>query len=297
MSQNTLRDSIIPYDTISTWVASNPCRYHPDNQDIILTCPVRLGFVHVETPQASKDDNGNDKESMYNLVALFPPQATAQVESFLIPIWEQASVRDFPKFVYEGKPTDSVHCPFYDQKKKIQYDGYVAGAYFLNLGSKFRPSVVDINMQPIPTGPAFKDRVYDGCWAILGINLYSFGKSGQSKNKGVKFGLTSIMIIADDEKFMGKAPDPQKVFSGVKIEKTFNAAGAFSASAPTAQPQAAQNVVPQSGPTGTAAPAQYTPPAQWPQGFPPDQMVAAGWTREQLLQNGYTPADLAHYGV
>lgn len=293
----TLRDSKIPYATIEEWCRDNPVGWHPENPDLIITGPVRLAFVNLETAQKNKNDAGEESES-FNCVALFPPCSSENAHAFLHPVWVKDCAEKFPQKIGQDGQPFGLHNPIHDQKDKQNYAGYNAGSIFLNVSSKFRPDIVDSNGNPIPVGPAFKDRVYGGVWAILALTHYAFGTQRGAKNSGASFGLAAVMVISDDEKFEGKGVDAKAAFSGVKIAKKFNPGAAFAgAGAPGAPPAPPGSIIPASGPVGSAAPAAYSPPAAWPMGHDPAVMASAGWSRDALLGAGYTPQDLAHYGV
>lgn len=282
----------IPTTTVEEWVRDNPIRVLDDGR--ILTCPVRLAFVNIEKGQTMKDQAGNvvyddtgAPRITYNVVALFPhaaggvpPQSDGQIKDVLYPAWFNRVSAKFPDKVVNGVPY-GLYCPFRDQGEKAKYDGFEAGCVFLTVGSQYRPVVVDSAGNEIPEGPAFGAKVYAGAWAILSLNAYDMGNP---KKPGANFGLSSIMIISDDEKLTGGGgEDTKKTFQGVKVNRQFNAAAAFEnqPATPSAPPPAP--LMQSNGPTGSAPP----PAPEWKHdGFTAAQLVAAGWTRSNLESVG-----------
>lgn len=102
--------------------------------------------------------------------------------------------------------------PFHDQAEKARLGGFTPGCIYINVNSKFKPPIVDINHNPIVD----RNRVYAGVWGICSINPYDYGLNPPQPKKGVGFGLQSVMIIGDDKKVGGGGPDSKVSFSGVR---------------------------------------------------------------------------------
>lgn len=149
-----------------------------------------------------------------------------------------------------------------------------------NSGLEFKPETVDANLAPV-MDPA-QVRTGQIVWAA--VNVTSFTKG----NKGVKAYLNAVMLTPD----MG--PIPEEVLSARQ-----SAASIFGGGAPGATP--AQPVPPAAAPgtpapTGAVAPppaAPAPPPAAPVHQMTPaansatyEQMIAAGWTDETLIQHG-----------
>lgn len=313
-----LKNSKIPYATIEQWVRDNPCRVRADGN--IITCPVRLAFPHLSEPQTNNNDDGTTRET-YNVAILFPPCAggmpgtAGQIHDVLYATWLKDCMDTFPDKFVNGVPY-GLHSPFHEQAEKASYAGYTPGGVYLNVSSEFKPQVVDSSMNAIPDAlicdaQSKKNpegaRCYGGVWAIVSLTHYPFGSKPGARKKGASFGLSSVMIIADDEKLGGGQEDVKSAFAGVKIDRKFDPAGAFGA--PVAPPAAAPLIV-GSGPVPGApmapAPAPVAPsappaaPKVWPAaggGCDPAALAAVGWSAEQMMAAGYQLDDLVAYGV
>lgn len=170
----------------------------------ILTGPVRLAFDNLfDLPQPTKD-MPNPK---FGASILFTPYADFTLlynEYYAVCAREFADHYDANSGQYYG-----LYSPFRDQGEKLKFGGFTPGCVFMSCTSKYKPPVVDARGNPIVD----KSKVYPGVWAICGISAYAFK---DPRKKGVAFGLQSVMIIGDDEKFGGGAPDPNKTFAAAK---------------------------------------------------------------------------------
>ena len=260
-----MRDSKIPADYIARIVAANPLTKMPDGTSY-RTMPLRLAFCHIVKPNPNaKNDDGTPKATpSYEVTALLPPGAQAQLDAVLWPDIYALLRQEFPSnFQADGRPF-GLHCPpWRDQGEKQQYTGYTPGLPFFRCTSQFKPQIVDPAMNPIIDVDG--NRVYPGVWAILSINLFVFGKSPPRPKKGVSIGLQSVMIIADDEKLIGGAPPPEQAFAGVQVESRFDPAGQFGAPpAPGAAPPPPGAFMP--------PPAPVAPPLAVPSAAPPSNL-------------------------
>jgi hypothetical protein len=93
----------------------------------------------------------------------------------------------------------------------LKYDGYTEGGIYLSCNTDRKPPVVDVKGQVVTD----EDRVYPGVWAICTIRPFAYDAK---VNKGVAFGLQSVMLIADDKNLGGGGEDVSKAFAGVNIE-------------------------------------------------------------------------------
>lgn len=255
MTSTIVRDSIVGDAWIQQTAAAVPIQCVIDAETgqptgDILTGPVRLAFDTLFTLPQPSADNENPK---YGSGMLFTPLAdfTPFYEAYnAICAAEFASHFDVATGQYLG-----LHSPFRDQGEKVKFGGFTPGSVFMSSSSKFKPPVVDAQGNPI-VDPA---KVYPGVWAICAVNGYAYKNP---KKKGVSFGLQSVMIIGDDTKFGGGAPDPNKTFGGVK--------GAITA--PTIAPGAVANV-----PAGPGAPPSVgMPPAPAGGTYAAPPVAAAG---------------------
>lgn len=267
-----MNNSRLPDDWLARTVAANPCRKLPDGN--LITCPVRLGFVHLVKPNPNaKNDDGTPKTNpSYEVTALFPPGGMEQINAVFWPEVHAMLRSGFPQnFNAQGQPF-GLHIPWRMQDEKQQYTGYTPGLPFIRATTQYKPPIVDSAMNPIVD----ESRVYAGVWALLVLNLFEFGRSPPRPKKGCSFGVQSVMLIADDEKLAGGAPDPSKVFQGVKVEARFDAAAAFGGQVPGAPPPPPGAILPPAQPVYVPPATQgYVPPPAPPGYVPPPPPPAA----------------------
>lgn len=229
MTTTVMRDSIVGDNWIYNTAQAVPVQRVMDEKTgeptgDVLTGPVRLAFETLfELPQPTQS-TPNPK---FGASLLFTPYADFSIfyeEYYAACAAEFSDHYDAASGQYYG-----LHSPFRDQGEKLKFGGYTPGLIFMTCTSKFKPPVVDARGNPIVD----KSKVYPGVWAICAVNKYTYK---DPRKKGVGFGLQSVMIIGDDTKLGGGAPDPNKTFAAAK--------GAIQA--PTISPSAVQGM-PQGG--------------------------------------------------
>lgn len=257
MTTTIVRDSIVGDAWIQQTAQSVPIQKVIDAESgqwtgDILTGPVRLAFDTLfELPQPTPQM----EKPKYGAALLFSPMAdfTLLYEEYnRVCAAEFADHYDAASGQYYG-----LHSPFRDQAEKAKFGGFTPGCVFMTCTSKFKPPVVDARGNPIVD----QSKVYPGVWAICAINAYSYK---DPRKKGVGFGLQSVMIIGDDTKFGGGAPDPNKTFAAAK--------GAIQT--PAIQPGQVQGAMP---PTSGASSAVPHMPGQPVNGTDPRGPVPAGY--------------------
>ena len=209
---------------------------------------VRLAFTEalfVAKPKMKSDPNSRVG---YSCVLLFPP---ATDFTLLLEEYNRVCASDFAT-LWNGSAYNVTH-PLRNCAEKSHFAGYTHGCYFTTVGSDFKPPIVDPNNNPI-VDPS---RAHAGVWAIVSLNTYASGKN--KPNKGPRFGLQTIMIVADDTNLAGAPPDPRQQFAGVSVRP------------PTVQPSAhfgGTPVTTQGQPGGVGT---FYPPTGQPPGMPPQQ--------------------------
>lgn len=207
----------------------NPCRLAEGGN--ITTCPVRLSFPYLITPQKAMEDGKPDK---YAATLLFPMGADLSV---IHTEMQRVAVEKWGDQLAAYMQSDGFHKPIKDQAEKAKYAGYIAGAKCITATGERKPSLVDQRMAPI-VDPS---KVYPGVWAICSIRSFTFetrNKQNVVLKRGLGFGLQSVMIIADDVEFGGGFVDPNVAFSGVKIDADVNPSAMFGAAGEPEQKQA-----------------------------------------------------------
>ena len=213
MTTTIMRDSIVGDDWIRQTAQNVPIQrlVGKDGQQTgdILTGPVRLAFCESIFDPKSVDDFG--------VAMLFTPFADFRIMYEDYYAW---CGREFPSHFDAGtNQYHGLHSPFKDQAEKLKFGGFTPGLVYMNSGSQFKPPVCDTRYNPIVD----PNRLYPGVWAICTVKPYAFGKAGKTKDgqpmkKGIGFGLQSIMLIGDDTRFGGGAPDVKQHYAGINIQ-------------------------------------------------------------------------------
>ena len=164
-----------------------------------LSCPVRLAFCHLAEPRKNQRD-----ELEFAVSGIVPVGADL---SAIFKAAGDLGTATFGPGYGAGVKTDAYKFPFKRQaklhEKKYQGFEHPEGFYF-DCKSKYAPGIVGRNAEPL--SPKSESEVYSGMWAILRLNLYTYGIGKGAKpgsTKGVGFGLRAIQKIADDEVFKG----------------------------------------------------------------------------------------------
>lgn len=203
-------------DWIARVLAGNPWAVLEDN--CLRTPPLRIGFPHLDKPQAAQEDDGADKYTVSGLLqeaGSDGPLKDACAKAGFAEWGEQ-----FGNFVSQP----NFHKPFKDQGEKTQYEGFVAGLPYFTASGQRKPSFVMQNMAP------YTGLIYPGLWAFLIVRPFTYNrmnKQGVVVKRGIGVGLQSLMFICDDKEFGGSTVDVNKAFAGVKIEAGVNPAAAF----------------------------------------------------------------------
>lgn len=288
MTTTIVRDSIVGDAWIQQTAQSVPIQKVIDAETgnetgDILTGPVRLAFDTLfELPQPS----AKMENPKYGAALLFTPVADFGLfyeEYHRICAQDFADHYDAASGQYYG-----LHSPFRDQAEKAKFGGFTPGCVFMTCTSKFKPPVVDARGNPIVD----QSKVYPGVWAICAVNAYSYK---DPRKKGVGFGLQSVMIIGDDTKFGGGAPDPNKTFAAAKgaIQTPAIQPGQVAGNMPVGGQSPAPGAVspPPAGGTHAAppaaAPAPATPPAGGAQYTMPGQPAPAAADPRGPVPQGY----------
>ena len=227
-----MKDSKLPDDWLAKTIAANPMRKLENGN--YLSGPVRLAFVHLDKPVPKKNTDGTintASPAVYQCNLLFPEGALQGIQTVLWPACYEVIRASFAANIGSDGQPFGLNSTFRDQREAQKYAGYTPGCMFTGLSSQFKPPVVDVHMNPI-VDPA---RVYAGVWAIVAVNCYASG-IGQPK-KGPRFGLQSVMIIADDNRLDGGgSADPKADFAGVNIDANYDPTMQFGATPIAAAP-------------------------------------------------------------
>jgi hypothetical protein len=178
---------------------------------LCITPEFRVSYPKVFKPERN-DLNGSDE---YSLVALFAKGADlSKLKAACKAAVEAKWGTD------EKKWPKNLRMPFRDQADRAKTDddgneylpdGYVEGAFYLNLKSQKRPGVVNSRNEDIIDDSDF----YGGCYARAQVNAKAYDKNG---NKGVSLYLNHVQKLRDGDPF-GSAPrNAASVFEAIGDE-------------------------------------------------------------------------------
>jgi len=184
-----------------------------DNPIVLLdngnyrTCPVRLSFPNILNMSRPKKAN---IAPSYGANLLFPTCADLKpLEAAVVAVLKEKCPDALSP---DPRKKVKVKLPFLDQEDMLKYDGYTEGGRYIIATSKTnKPIVVDIKEQLITD----ESRIYPGVWAICTVRPFWYDVD---VNKGVSFGLQSVMVVADDDSLGGGGENIAEAFANVKID-------------------------------------------------------------------------------
>lgn len=210
-----IADTDMTDEWIATAMKNNPCTLLPSGN--IRTCPVRLSFpniFHMSQPKKA------GIQPSYGANLIFPVGADLKVLQDAIVDVLRAKCPD--ALSTDPKKKVKVKLPILNQSEMLKYEGYsdAEGAkYIIATSKKNKPACVDLRAQPITD----ESRVHPGVWAIATIRPFWYDVD---VNKGVSFGLQSVMIVADDRS-VGGGGFSASDYEGVNIDSSVNVSNVF----------------------------------------------------------------------
>ena len=185
-----------------------------DNPIVLLdngnyrTCPVRLSFPNIF--QMSKPKKA-DIQPSYGANLLFPTCADLKpLQDAVVAVLKEKC----PEALLQKNDRNykKVKLPFLSQDDMLKYDGYTeGGVYIIATSKQNKPVCVDVRQQIITD----ESKVYPGVWSVCTVRPFWYDVG---VNKGVSFGLQSVMIVADDESLGGGGENIAEAFANVKID-------------------------------------------------------------------------------
>ena len=208
-----MADTNMTDDWIKKACERNPIRVLDSGN--ILLCPTRGSFLNLferskPIPPATEGSYGG------NLI--FPTCADLKVlEQSVIDVLKEKCPDALSP---DPKKRVKVKSPFKDQGDMLKYDGYVEGGKFISATSrKNKPSLVQGKAGVDPKDwPIITDEtlVYPGVWVVCTVRPFWYDKG---VNKGVSFGLQSVVLFADDKNLGGGGGGNVAAdFAGVNID-------------------------------------------------------------------------------
>lgn len=170
----------------------------------VITPKFRLSFPELFQARAMEREDGTEGVAKYSIQMLFDKKADLAALKNV--------VKKAAKEKWGDNPPKGLVFPFKDGNEK-DLEGY-ENTIVVGASSKFKPSIVDQNVEPILAA----DDIYAGCYARAAIVAYAWeakNKKGQILKRGVSFNLESVQKLAEGEPFV-RRPDPSDDFDSVE---------------------------------------------------------------------------------
>lgn len=236
----------------------------------MLTGRFRASYAQVFTPQSM-----NGGEPKYSISMLIPKSDTATLNAIYAEI--ERVKNEAIQTTFQGKVPPQLQMPIHDgdglRPSGEPFGEECKGHMVLRASSRNKPSVVDMNVQPIIDPNQF----YSGCYARATVNFYAYNQNG---NRGIGCGLNNIQKLEEGEPFSGRTTAEEDfggsnaipgVPQGYVNQPGYQASvqqqgyGAQPYQAPA--PQQSYQPVPTNAGYAPPAQAAYQPPVQQP-GYP-----------------------------
>lgn len=164
------------------------------NKKKVVTGEVRLSFPHLFETFAF---DGQDEK--YSVMLLIPKKDTATLKALRAA--EAAAQEAGKDSKWGGKMPKDLLSIIHDADEDGTAEDYPErkGCYYMTVsaGVRFRPGVVDKDVQPILDESA----VYSGMYGRVSLTAFPYSAG---KNKGVSFGLNHVQILRDGEPLDGR---------------------------------------------------------------------------------------------
>lgn len=166
----------------------------------IVIGEVRFSYVHVFEPTSVTEDGAKK----YNISIIIPKSNKKAIEKI-----NAAVQKTFDKSLgfFNGKLPKVWNNPLRDGDTEKEDEAY-ADSMFLTANSKYKPGVVDANLEPIIDPEEF----YSGCYGRVSLNFYPYNVNG---NKGIAVGLCNLQKLRDGERLGGSGTSAEDDFANV----------------------------------------------------------------------------------
>jgi len=160
----------------------------------VVTGKCRLSYVHLFEPFS----NIEGQEKKYSVTILVPKTDKATIAK--LKAAREAAAEDGKAKTFGGKIPGNLKSTLHDGDEEADLDRNpeYAGHWYMSVGSKTRPGVVDADLNAILDSTA----VYSGCYARVSINAFPYSQSG---NKGISFGLNNVQFLDDGPALGGRS--------------------------------------------------------------------------------------------
>lgn len=165
----------------------------------VLTPEFRVAFPHVF--QAHKANANADPKFAVTMV--FPKDADLSALKKL--------AAEAAREKWGDKIPPNLRSPFRSGAEKAHLDGFDENVVFVTATSKYKPGLVNRNVEAIIDETEF----YGGCYARATVNAFAYDTSG---NRGVSFGIQNVQKLRDGQPFGGRTA-PEEDFEPVPGEE------------------------------------------------------------------------------
>lgn len=196
-------------------------------ENVIYISDARLSFPNLVEPQVRVNEQTGDKRISYNCELLLSPNHPG-FTSFMQRLAELAAVagKEHANALMQMIQSDRKSRCFGPGEEKINkktfkpYDGY-AGMYFLTVGSKNPPQVIQPDGKPVdPTNTmayqALTRKLYGGCRVNAAVKPWWQNPNPQKQvGHGIRCDLVAIQFLRDDTPFGEGSVDASGMFGAV----------------------------------------------------------------------------------
>jgi hypothetical protein len=201
------------------------------NQNIqdVVTGKVRLSYVHLSTPYASKQGG----EPKYSITILVPKSDIATKQRIDAAI--NAAIQEGVSSKWNGVRPPVLAIPVYDGDGVRPSDGMpfgdeCKGHWVFAASSKQAPEMVDISMQKILSAI----EIYSGIYARVSVRFYAYAANGK---KGIGCGLGPVQKLEDGEPLGGRVSAAAAFGDNLTWQNAGAAPGPLYTQQPIAYPQ------------------------------------------------------------
>lgn len=174
----------------------------------VTTGIARLSYEHIFQPYA-RNANDTPKHSTTILVPKSDTATKARIDAAI-----EAAKRAGMKDKFGGIIPPVLAIPVHDGDGARPSDGMpfgpeCKGHWVFTASAKNRPSVVDMNRQPILD----ESEIYSGVYAYVNVTFFPYNSNGR---KGIGCGLNAVMKARDGEPF-GSKVSVEDAFAGIPM--------------------------------------------------------------------------------
>lgn len=167
------------------------------NPTHIVTGKVRLSYVHLFTPYANPNGNGEAKYSATILLPKSDIETKRRLDEAI-----QAAIQAGIAKTWNGQKPPILAIPVYDGDGTRPSDGMpfgeeCKGHWVFTASSKQAPQIVDLGLDPIIN----QSEIYSGIYARVSVNFFPYSNSGK---KGIGCGLGNVQKLEDGEPLGGR---------------------------------------------------------------------------------------------